>query len=103
MIIAAALVIAGFAAWSVWYPINERASLYGKSKSVLLVKYNLWGSALSAMSKDEDTGTLLYGPLSDSGAMHGKWTAVSRKQEVSTVWYWFGTQVTEGEWHKNAR
>ncbi len=36
-----------------------------------------------------------HGPVTPSGKPHGKWKLLSVDQ-----WYWYGEQVTEGEWHE---
>ncbi|TWT57264.1 hypothetical protein KOR42_06220 [Thalassoglobus neptunius] len=40
------------------------------------------------------------GPLSESGKRHGEWTLFTYRPEfdIQTVWYWYGEEVSEGEW-----
>jgi hypothetical protein len=43
------------------------------------------------------------GPLSESGKKHGHWTAIGMRNEIeqlpSNRWFWYGEEITEGEWH----
>ncbi len=41
------------------------------------------------------------GGFSDSGKLHGKWSYLMRDGGLAeeSVWYWYGEEVSEGEWH----
>lgn len=46
-------------------------------------------------------GSYEHGPLTQSGKSHGEWTvvhSVDGKVNVLTFWYWYGDQISEGEW-----
>lgn len=48
----------------------------------------------------------LQGPTSpESGAQHGHWEAVFASDAIksSGTWYWYGQEVTEGEWQRRIR
>jgi hypothetical protein len=44
------------------------------------------------------TDTWMHGPVSQTGKAHGKWTS-RIGASWKYVWYWYGEQVSEGEWH----
>lgn len=48
-----------------------------------------------------------FGPLTPSGKYHGKWTIYDwsgkRTKTISTVWYWYGEVVSEGEYASRAK
>jgi len=101
----AAVVVGGLIAWSIWYPIKTRSSYVAKTKTTLMTKFNLWGVPLwSSMGSDQ--GFFATGPTASSGQPHGEWIATlnsgSASPIFSSVWYWYGEAVTEGEWKKNA-
>ena len=46
------------------------------------------------------------GPMTPSGKLHGQWFVVSEsvdgQMETRFKWYWYGDEVSEGEWHLRA-
>jgi len=44
-------------------------------------------------------GGLIRGPMSGSGKPHGEWTDWFPGERVQHKWYWYGEEITEGEWH----
>lgn len=46
---------------------------------------------------DGKFGTMISGPLSPSGKMHGEWRAMFGMD--GSTWYWYGEEVSEGTWH----
>lgn len=55
----------------------------------------------SASKLTDDEFWTAEGPMSDSGRMHGKWTFWNLRNDARTQpkWYWYGEEITEGEWH----
>lgn len=51
--------------------------------------------------KDENGKTSEHweGPLSESGKQHGKWSQFSWSLGGTDAWYWYGEEVSEGQWH----
>lgn len=43
------------------------------------------------------------GPMTETGKLHGQWTVIDISGPVEEwtrhEWYWYGEQITEGEWH----
>lgn len=52
-----------------------------------------WGHTPYWESLDSDN-FFSSGPLSPSGKRHGEWTSSGRRR-----WYWYGDEISEGEWH----
>lgn len=48
----------------------------------------------------EKSGAMMAGPLSPSGKPHGAWVAFPPARRV---WFWYGDEVSEGEWHLRNR
>lgn len=40
------------------------------------------------------------GPVSESGKPHGEWSVRDGGLYSQPKWYWYGEEVTEGEWHE---
>lgn len=56
---------------------------------------------VTILTKEGKLDVVMEGPLSpDSGKPHGKWKYLAFNPiDGETWWYWYGDQVTEGEWH----
>ena len=41
------------------------------------------------------------GPMSESGKPHGAWTYEERRDgyKMTHLWFWYGEEITEGDWH----
>lgn len=96
--VVAVVVVAGaVAAWLL--PANTRTKSLA-SGAVLQVRYSLLGRPIDASMLSGDL--LLTGPLSSSGVQHGEWTGYNGKSgQSSSLWFWYGEPVSEGDWHKN--
>jgi len=55
----------------------------------------------------DDAGGILYwidGPMAGTGTPHGAWEKTTLKPyDRSAVFYWYGEEVSEGEWHLRNR
>jgi hypothetical protein len=41
-----------------------------------------------------------HGPMTETGKLHGQWTySTLGTIGLKTRWYWYGEEITEGEWH----
>ena len=65
------------------------------------VTYRRWGD-VPIKSTGLRNGGFWSGPLSPSGKKHGRWEFLSIR-ERTYVWYWYGEEVTEGEFHRYQR
>lgn len=45
------------------------------------------------------SGGSAEGDFSESGKQHGQWTYVDDDWKVTHTWYWYGEEITEGEWY----
>lgn len=51
-----------------------------------------------------DLDAWFHGPIAGTGKRHGEWAIVTWKPYSSTSkFYWYGEEVSEGEWHKLSR
>ncbi len=58
----------------------------------------------SDASNLESSWAVLSGPMSPSGKLHGQWTmTLFGHPEDTAAWFWYGEEITEGEWHLRNR
>lgn len=49
---------------------------------------------------DDSPIIMASGGLSSSGKYHGEWSyQFNDPPRFETLWYWYGEEITEGEWH----
>jgi hypothetical protein len=70
--------------------------------------YGYWSGELqrrwvTSHSPDGTVGIIAWGPMSASGRPHGEWTQLSPDQPPSVQFFWYGEEVTEGEWKKRSK
>lgn len=53
----------------------------------------------SLHSKKGEPFLSAHGNISDSGKRHGEWHFGAASKGFWSQWYWYGEDVTEGEWH----
>ena len=89
--------------WKVFGTYRE--SFEGTSNSWITETYSNWtGKPCYRHVEMRDSGGKAIGyadgPVSDSGKPHGEWDLLFLDEFKSVKWwYWYGEQITEGEWH----
>lgn len=85
----------------------ERA--FGDFKVSGNTRYSRWGRVPleSFIRIDDPEGkmdSMAWGPLSPSGARHGEWRIIlGSGGGLRSQWFWYGEEITEGEWHLRNR
>jgi hypothetical protein len=78
----------------------DRYETRGKNKEqdLLIDTYTRWGGTQTyRWILFKDAGSM-RGPMTASGKPHGEWEHFTGLR-VDHVWYWYGQEITEGEWH----
>ena len=45
-----------------------------------------------------------HGPMAGNGRLHGEWIGIEwHDSNITHEWYWYGEEITEGEWHLRNR
>ena len=85
-------------------PLGDGATLqitYRATDHVPVRGCSCRGSSLLPLDPNDYT---LSGDLSESGKQHGKWTLLSCDGNGAVlrqrVWYWYGQECSEGDFHK---
>lgn len=56
---------------------------------------------LTCWKKEGGLSWATHGAMSETGKLHGMWTSVDYTTLKTTHdWYWYGEEITEGEWHR---
>ena len=61
-------------------------------------RFSGWGRTIYYRTMVHPDGTRGSGGMSASGKPHGEWY-VQDGGRSGKVWFWFGDEITEGEWH----
>lgn len=94
--IALGILVAGWL-FGTYVPVRETRKRH--DNILFITGRNLWNTPLDRYVIWDD-GSSLNGPVSSSGKRHGKWTYYNGDSYVEHSWYWYGEEVSEGEWHK---
>jgi hypothetical protein len=91
-----AMIVGLFIIWSRYDFYTERNTLEGGG----FIDFYMRRGSHHAFYKYIDNGTILEGPCSASGKPHGKWKQIIWVPfSHNELYYWYGEEISEGEWH----
>ena len=76
--------------------------LCSDGQSVLMTTYRRWGDVPLERYYHDEYGSC-WGPVSPSGKPHGRWKSVGANGQSLELWYWYGEEVTEGQFRRYER
>lgn len=94
-----------------WFD-TYRTTWTSKTGATITDRYTRWGGRhyyrhLNIPVEGSSLGISTSGPMSASGKPHGEWEQFDWSKRGSDyhqrVWFWYGDEISEGEWHLRSR
>ncbi len=84
----------------VWARFDYRIRRY-ENDTIEAIETVRWGTVTHEHTIWKDGSLETRGPIAGTGRKHGKWTFYNRKSShLFYQFYWYGDEVSEGEWHR---
>ena len=91
--------------WAAYAAMDTRTERWKNDNFEYVDVYSRWGHVhktrrMTILDDEGKLQSMSSGAMSESGKPHGKWhLTLFPSFDSSDSWYWYGEEITEGEWH----